>query len=64
MAAWDRARVGSVGEEAVYAGLAHFVVAGWVDEEAEGGVEVTGGFADWADFVRGVHATCGRGFDV
>ena len=40
-------------EEAVHAGLAHFVVAFRVHEEAEGVVEVAAGFADGADFVCG-----------
>jgi len=39
-----------VGEDAVDAGLAHFVVTFWVDEETEGGGEVAGGFADGTYF--------------
>lgn len=38
-----------MGEDAVDAGFAHFVVAFWVHEEAHGWVEVAGGFADRAD---------------
>ena len=39
----------AVGEDAVDAGFAHFVVAFRVHEETHGGVEVAGGFADGAD---------------
>ena len=46
----NRALSGTVREDAVDAGLAHFVVAFRVDEEADRGVEVAGGFADRADF--------------
>lgn len=46
----ERAGGGSVGENAVYARGAEFVVAFGIDEEAEGGVEVAGGFADGALF--------------
>jgi len=42
------------GEDAVNAGRAHFVVAFWVYEELEGGVEVAVRFADRADVVEGV----------
>ena len=38
-----------MGEDAVDAGFAHFVVAFGVHKEAHGWVEVTGGFADRAD---------------
>lgn len=47
----DGAGGGAGGEDAVDAGGAHFVVAFWVDEELEGGVEVPVGFADGADVV-------------
>ena len=53
-AAGDGAGGGAVGEDAVDAGFAHFVVAFWVHEEAHGGVEVAGGFADGADVCWGV----------
>lgn len=36
----DRARAGALGEDAVDARLAHFVVAFWVDEEAHIAVEI------------------------
>lgn len=48
-AAGDGAGGGAVGEDAVDAGFAHFVVAFGVHEEAHGWVEVAGGFADGAD---------------
>ena len=39
------------GEDTVDAGGAHFVVAFWVDEELERGIEVAVRFADGADVV-------------
>lgn len=48
-AAGDGAGGRAVGEDAVDAGFAHFVVAFRVHEEAHGWVEVAGGFADGAD---------------
>lgn len=42
-------RGGALGEDAVDARFAHFVVAFWVDEEAHVGAKVAGGFADRAD---------------
>ena len=48
-AAGDRAGSGASREDAVDAGLAHLVVAFWVDEEAHVGVEVAGRLADGAD---------------
>lgn len=56
-------------EDPVDARRAHFVVAFWVDEELEGGVEVAVRFADGADVVGGIiiegfgpvaHHDCGR----
>lgn len=48
-----------MGEDAVHAGLAHFVVACWIDEEAEGGVEVATGLADGAYFCWDFHLVRG-----
>ena len=47
--AGDWARGGTLGEDAVDAGLAHLVVAFRVHEEAHVRVEVAGGFANGAD---------------
>ena len=52
-AAGDGAGRGAVGEDPVDAGLAHFVVAFGVYEEAHIGVEVAGGFTDGADVCKG-----------
>lgn len=61
---------GAGGEDTVDAGGAHFVVAFWVDEELEGGVEVAVRFADGTYIIGGVivgglrgpiaHHYCGR----
>lgn len=61
---------GAGGEDAVDTGGAHFVVAFWVDEELEGGVEVAVRFADGTYVIGGVivdglrgpvaHHYCGR----
>lgn len=50
------------GEDAVDAGGTHLVVAFWVDEELEGGVQVTIGFADGTDIVRGIVQRFARHF--
>lgn len=49
MASCDGTRCGAGGEESVNAGGAHCVVAFWVYEEGEAGVEVAVRFADGAD---------------
>ncbi len=60
----DGAGGGAVGEDAVDAGFAHFVVAFRVHEEAHRGVEVAGGFADGADvWVGGRGAFVGGCFE-
>jgi len=41
-------------KDAIYARRTHFVVAFGVDEELEGGIEVSVRFADWADVVGGI----------
>ena len=61
MAACDGTRCGAGGEESVDAGGAHCVVAFWVYEEGEAGVEVSVGFADGADVGCSVGAVAGEG---
>ncbi len=61
MATCDGARRGAGGEQPVNAGGAHCVVAFWVYQEGEAGVEVAVGFADRANVICWVGTVAGEG---
>lgn len=52
----DGAGCGPRGKDAVYASRAHFVVAFWVDEELQRGIEIAVRFADGTNVIGGVYA--------